>query len=288
MALQVHGFTPWFGAEVSGLVPAKTLDEATCRDLQELMADREVLVFRDLAIDRYFQSYLCEIFRVRGCPDPAVVAAQAEQQNRLYVSNNREGATAPFGELLFHSDCPHLPCPPDILSLWAEEVVPPVAPTRFASVTYAWDTLPDDLRVQVEGLVAEQTNLVQTRGTAGRRLLVAIRPERTRTTPIAAINPRSGRTVLHVSRLVTKRIVGLDPDEGEALLAKLFAHIEQPANVWTHEWRDGDLVVWDNLSVQHARPDVAEDGPVRTLRKTAVPAMPAEDADARIYRAVTA
>jgi alpha-ketoglutarate-dependent taurine dioxygenase len=38
-----------------------------------------------------------------------------------------------------------------------------------------------------------------------------------------------------------------------------------------HQWRTGDLVVWDNLAVQHGRPNVTEQGPARTLRKVAAP-----------------
>lgn len=283
MALQIRELTPWFGAEVSGFVPTQTLDEATCRQLQQLMDARELLVFRDLVFDRYAQSYLCELLRVKGEPDPAVVASNAEQQASFYVSNQREGAAAPFGELMFHSDAAYSTGPYEIVSLWAEEVVPPVAPTRFVSVSHAWETLPDELRTRVQGLVAEQSNQVQDRGGDGQRLLKTVREETTITTPVGHSNPRSGRTVLYVSPLVTKRIVGLDPDEGESLLAELFAHTYQPKNVWTHEWSDGDLVIWDNLSVQHARPDVDEDGTVRTLRKATSPPFPADHVALELY-----
>jgi alpha-ketoglutarate-dependent taurine dioxygenase len=275
MALQVRKLTPWFGAEVSGLVPAATLDEATCLELQQLMKDRELLVFRNLDIDRYFQNYLCELLRVEGQPDPEVVAHNAERQSSFYISNTRDGAAAPFGELMFHSDATYSTGPYEILSLWGEEVAPPVAPTRFASVTHAWDTLPDELRARVEGRFAEQTNQVQDRGGEGERLLKAIREERTITTPIGYVNPRSGRTMLYVCAMVTSQIIDMEPDESEALLQELFAHIEKPEHVWEHEWRNGDLVVWDNRAIQHARPDVEEGGPVRTLRKAASPAVPA-------------
>jgi alpha-ketoglutarate-dependent taurine dioxygenase len=275
MALRVRELTPWFGAEVSGLVPAETLDEATCRELQQLMNDRELLVFRDLDIDRYFQNYLCELLRVEGQPDPEVVAYNAQRQGTFYISNKRDGAAAPFGELMFHSDATYSAGPYEILSLWAEEVVPPVAPTRFVSVTRAWDTLPDDLRARVEGRFAEQTNQVQDRASKGERLLTAIREESTIVTPVGHVNPRSGRTMLYVCSMVTKRILDMEPGESERLLGELFAHTESPGSVWEHEWGNNDLVVWDNLSVQHARPDVEADGPVRTLRKAASPAVPA-------------
>jgi taurine dioxygenase len=275
MALHVRRLTPWFGAEVSGLVPAETLDEATCRELQQLMNDRELLVFRDLDIERYFQNYLCEVLCGEGQPDPEVVAYNADRQGTFYISNTREGAAAPFGELMFHSDATYSTGPYEILSLWGEEVAAPVAPTRFASVTHAWDTLSDELRDRVDGRFAEQTNQVQDRAAEGERLLKAIREERTIVTPVGHVNPRSGRTMLYVCSMVTKRIIDMEPDESEQLLGELFAHTEAPGSVWEHEWRNNDLVVWDNLAVQHARPDVEADGPARTLRKAASPAVPA-------------
>jgi taurine dioxygenase len=77
--------------------------------------------------------------------------------------------------------------------------------------------------------------------------------------------------MLYVSQGMTKEIVGLSADESEDLLEELFQHIYRPENVWQQEWRDGDLVVWDNLAVQHARSDVRFDGPARRLRKIGCP-----------------
>jgi taurine dioxygenase len=65
--------------------------------------------------------------------------------------------------------------------------------------------------------------------------------------------------------------VGLGPDESEELLEELFQYLYAPANLLEHVWRNGDLVVWDNFAVQHARANVRTDGPARTLRKVYSP-----------------
>jgi alpha-ketoglutarate-dependent taurine dioxygenase len=273
--MEVRDLTPAFGAEVSGLEPARALDEAVVVELQELLRERELLLFRELAIDRRFQTYLCELLRTEGQPDPDLVDENAERQATFYISNTLENAAAPFGELLFHSDAMWSTAPYDILSLWAEEVVAPVTPTRFTSVTEAWDTLPDDLRARVEDRAAVQTNQVQERGGDDGRLLLATREERTTTTSVGHRNPRSGRTMLYVCAMMTSEVLDLPADESEGLLNELFDHIADPARTWEHEWRNNDLVIWDNLAIQHARPDVAGDGPVRTLRKSASPVVPA-------------
>jgi taurine dioxygenase len=64
----------------------------------------------------------------------------------------------------------------------------------------------------------------------------------------------------------TISILGLAQPESDALLDTLFQALYEPTNVYEHEWHDGDLVIWDNLAVQHARQKVDESAP-RTLRR---------------------
>jgi alpha-ketoglutarate-dependent taurine dioxygenase len=62
------------------------------------------------------------------------------------------------------------------------------------------------------------------------------------------------------------------------LLEALFEHLYAPEDkVLAHHWRTGDLVLWDNLALQHARPNVGIEGPTRTLRKTFAPPPPRSD-----------
>ena len=102
-------------------------------------------------------------------------------------------------------------------------------------------------------------------------LLSNVERPRSTTTAIGHRHPRTGDTILYVCEQMTKEVVGMNPDDSEALLQSLFGHLYDPAFAWHHEWRNADLVVWDNLAVQHGRPNVASAGPVRTLRKVASP-----------------
>jgi taurine dioxygenase len=77
--------------------------------------------------------------------------------------------------------------------------------------------------------------------------------------------------MLYVSQQVTIEILGLSSEENEELLEELFAHLYVPEHVIQHDWRTGDLVVWDNRAVQHARGTVRLEGPERTLRKVTGP-----------------
>jgi taurine dioxygenase len=165
------------------------------------------------------------------------------------------------------------------LSLYAVQVEPGAASTSFASGVHAWETLPLGLRERIEGLhVLHVTGQIYERG--GDDLLRPERSEeRSTITPIVQRHPRTGRLVLYVSQQMTREIVGLPHDVSESLLGELFEHLYAPSNVIVHEWRTGDLVVFDNLAVQHSRGNVERDGPARTLRKVIAPA-PSDLSDA--------
>jgi len=281
---EVKKLSPAVGAEVLGLDPTKKLDEEGRRELRALFDEHAVLLFRGIELDRPYQQYLAELVKGESDLSEERIAANAAIQSRFYISNKMEGAAAPFGVLMFHSDGMWSEYPFEVLSLYGEEVEPPVPPTLFASTTHAWDTLPDDLRGKVEGRSAVQVpgpeNFAHRRASAGDGPLV--QPKRAKaysvTTPVAYRHPRTGRTMLFVSQQMTSHIVGFPPQESEQLLEALFAHLYSAENTWRHEWLQSDLLMWDNLAAQHARPDVRLDASTRTLRKVGwpLPPVPAE------------
>jgi taurine dioxygenase len=261
-----------YGVEIQGLDPSQDFDDATRRELRTLFDERGLLVFPGLDVERSFQVRLCETLIGLEHPD-ADHPVDAEPEKEMYVSNRAPGGYAPHGGLLFHSDMMWAPTPFQVLSLYGVEIGQPAVPTRFASARSAWLTLPPELRRRVADLEVVHMTGQQARGTEeDGELLVSIREhDRTTVTPIAKIHPRTGETLMYVSQMNTSEIVGLSHDDSEGLLAEIFAHLYDPANVYVHQWKVGDLVVWDNLAIQHARSDVRPNGPVRTLRKVVRP-----------------
>ena len=59
------------------------------------------------------------------------------------------------------------------------------------------------------------------------------------------------RKGLFVNEAHTGGMAGMPKAEGDALLADLYRHITQPEFVYRHQWQAGDLLMWDNCSVQH-------------------------------------
>jgi len=276
--LKVRELSPEIGVEVSGVDFSKPLDEATSAELRALFDERGVLVFPEAELDLQTQNRLT--YMLIGIPDAdeadrALVQDDGAPRRESYISNRVEGGIAPFGRLLWHSDGMWSEAPFHAISLWGEAVEQPTVPTLFASATRAWDTLPADLRVRVDGKHAiHVTGQLDRGGYADGEVLQATRQQELMvTTPIESPHPRTGRSMLYVSEQSTSEIIELPAEESEALLMELFAHLYDPAHVLEHHWRQGDLVIWDNLSVQHGRPDVSVEGPARTLRKTFAPRM---------------
>jgi alpha-ketoglutarate-dependent taurine dioxygenase len=264
--LTIRQLNPALGAEVVGLEPKIPLDDDTIAQLRAAFDERGLLVFRDLDIDEAFQRYL--VFTLIDEEQPS-----AEEKTTIRVSNKEEGGAAPYGRLLFHCDNMWARTPQPAISLYGIHVEQPNAPTLFAGLRYAWDTLPDDLRARVEGLEARHGFDERYPNWGGDDDVIdAVMAEpRSTVRPVGFRHPRTGQTLLYVSQQATIEILGLSPEENEKLLNELFDHIYDPSLILAHDWREGDLVVWDNVSVQHGRAAVSLDGPERTLRKVTGP-----------------
>jgi alpha-ketoglutarate-dependent taurine dioxygenase len=270
--MEVADLRPAFGAVVTGIDLNDELPRGAIAELRRLFDERSMLVFRQPGLEFAAQDRLCHALIGDETDGPA---------GRLprYISNLEPEALAPYGRLLFHVDMMWHPRPLQVLSLYAMHVEPGAATTSLTSGVVAWERLPQDLRERVSGLHARHvTGQVYRRG--GDDLLHPERAEeRSTVTPIAFSHPRTGRTVLFVSQQMTREVVELPPGESEELLEELFAHLYAPDLVYEHTWCDGDLVVFDNVALQHARGDVDRDGPSRTLRKVIAP-VPSDLSDA--------
>jgi alpha-ketoglutarate-dependent taurine dioxygenase len=261
---EVTNLTDAFGVRVKGLDLTQDFDDETRAKLRKILDERGALVFSGLDIPTINQDRLCRML----CGDDERDAGKRDPQ---YVTNSDKGGYAPYGRLLFHGDMMWHPKPFQVLSLYGQKVEANAATTSLASGVVAWKKLPADLREQVEKLeVIHTTGTVFSRG--GPDLLRSDRENEISTTkPIKFIHPRTGEPILYVSQQTTRQVVGMEPEESEAFLQKLFSYLYAPDNVYEHTWSDGDMLVFDNIAVQHARGNVLLDGPKRTLRKVIAP-----------------
>jgi taurine dioxygenase len=152
------------------------------------------------------------------------------------------------------------------LCLYAMEVPESGTTTRFANASRAWQRLPESLRERIRGLTARHAfDLTTQRGDERYRFVDLPEREPRAVHPVAYPHPRTGTPVLYVSEMQTVRLLELDEAASDALLEELFAVLYAPDNVYEHRWQPGDLLLWDNLALQHARDPMPAEP--RTLRR---------------------
>lgn len=265
---EVREITPAFGADISGFDPKAPLDDETRAHLQHLFDTRGVLRFRDIDLTHTEQVTIGRmLIRKEGLADEG----DPIPEDKFYVSNRKLDSAAPFGRLQFHADTMWADRPFEVLSLYGAQIELPSAPTTFVSGVNAWKTLPEDLRRKVEGLEVLHTAGAVRRGNLDDVLVSEVIDPPTTVSKLAKVHPRTGETILYACEQMTREVVGLPYAESEAILAEVFAHLYAPSAQWDHDWRERDFIVWDNIAMQHARNNVAVEGPTRHLRKAASP-----------------
>jgi taurine dioxygenase len=244
------------GAEIRGVDLAEPIDDATFAAIEGAYDEHGVIFFRgqritpseQVAFTRRFGAIEFNIFGERwsvpGSPEIVVVSNITEDGRPIGVRRAGEN---------WHSDMCYAPRPPRGTMLYALEVPEllglTLGDTEFASAAAAWDALPDAIRHRLEGRQA-------VFDFCGRkRAFPPTQAEKDRYPPvrhpIARTHPRTGRKCLYVMRDDCTGIEGIAPDEAEALIAALADHIVKPAFVYRHQWRQGDVLMWDNCTVQH-------------------------------------
>ena len=71
--------------------------------------------------------------------------------------------------------------------------------------------------------------------------------------PVVRRHPRTGERLLFVNELMTSHIEAIGNDESEELIQRAYQLLYAPRNTYVHEWRVNDLIIWDNIALQHAR-----------------------------------
>jgi len=230
-------------------------------DLQALLREHRMLCFRAPELRGEDQK------RLLACFGP-LVDESFDGSGWSFVSNVEPGGVLGDGPFLFHSDLEFTSEPLRVLSLYAVELPDAPTSTRFANGARAAAHLDAELLAAIDGRTAIHVfPLLEGRGDARYRVRDlddgAPRAEH----PVLLTHPVTGERVLYVTAMQTDSIVGLTDDESEALLERLWAELYAPDNVYEHEWQIGDLLVWDNLVLQHARGAVTGR---RTLRRVPV------------------
>ena len=248
------------GARVTGIDLAEPVSAPDVAAITQAWLDKIVLVFPGQDITQEQQLAFAENFGATG-----VRARKADERPEgidnhegiMLVTNDKDEngeyvGSLPDGEMQFHTDGAHREYPYRATTLYAIRIPSRGGNTLFANLYTAYDTLSDEMKERIEDL---ETVCVYDYA-ATERSTIGDDPDLPRATHrLVKTHPDSGRKSLYVCRLMTEYIVGLDRKESEKLLVELIDHAERPEFIYAHEWTPGDLLIWDNRCLNHARTD---------------------------------
>jgi alpha-ketoglutarate-dependent 2,4-dichlorophenoxyacetate dioxygenase len=268
MSLTIFPITPTFAAEVGDLDLSKPISPGDLAAVHSAFAAYAVLVFtaQDLTAEQHLAfasnfgplertvqlAMKSERLRVR---EELADVANMDPDGKLWNKDSRMRAFQLQGNRLWHTDS-SFKAPAGLASLLYARSIPPVGGhTEFADLRAAYDALPETTRRRLDGLVAEHS-LLHSRGKLGftdfsdeeRRAFAPV------ARPLVRTLPDSGRTTLYIASHIG-RIRGLADEETLRLMNELTAHATQRQFVYTHRWRVGDVVMWDNRCTMHRGTD---------------------------------
>jgi alpha-ketoglutarate-dependent 2,4-dichlorophenoxyacetate dioxygenase len=260
MALQTRPLQSCFGVELVG-VDVRKVDDAMFAEIVAAFEEHSVLLFRGQQIGDEEQIAFTRRFgpletTIRTINSVAKVApeisylANVDAEDQLIPRGDKRNLFN-AGNQMWHSDSSFKRVPAHASLLAAREVPPEGGETEFASMRVGYERLPEATKQLLEGKVAIHS-FVYSRGLVSDGLMPPDHAAQVPPVPQALVraNPRNGRKAFFVGSHACE-ILGMPTDEARTLLRQLLDLATQPEIVYTHRWRPGDMVMWDNRCVLH-------------------------------------
>ena len=261
MATTVTALTPAVGAIIEN-IDLRTLDENDFKTVAAAFDHYHGLVFRDQHLsDDDLVAFSARFGPLDHAPVMENGRTAVEGRPEIYlVSNIKDASGAAIGSLgsgeaVWHTDMSYAANPPFASALYAVEIPPAGGETALCSMAAAYPALPEALRARLAGLHIKHDGTYNSGGYLRQGVSEADNPRDAVGTyhPIVLAHPASGTPMLYLGRRRNAYIEGLDLDQSEALLDEIWHYACLPENSYTHAWRVGDLLMWDNRATMHRR-----------------------------------
>ena len=274
-ALEVRVLCPTFAAEITSVDLAAPITDALFDRIYDAFLAHQLLLFRDQQLEpgdqvtfaRRFgsvQVHVMNQYHADGWPEIYYLS-------NLGADGKPTGKHPDRGTVHWHTDGSWARRTGQATLLYAVEVPAAGGETRFASMYDAYEALDDTTKRRLGSLRAVH-NLDFSRTRRHGEDLMTEEQKKARPPvdhPIVRIHPETGRKCIFLGDHAWL-VQGMPLEEGRQLIEDLNARVIDPERVYTHRWRPGDLVVWDNRCMLHkAEPyDVARQA--RVMRRCTV------------------
>ncbi|MBF6559207.1 MAG: TauD/TfdA family dioxygenase [Candidatus Binataceae bacterium] len=263
MAITVWPVTDGFAAEIGDVDLSRPLEADEVAAIKQAFWDYGVLIFP--AQDLTEQQHV-DFARHIGPIEISIAALNSDApqrirtdladvsnlnpRNEIWGEKSRRRALG-VGNRLWHTDSSFKFLPARASLLYARSIPPIGGHTEFADMRAAYDALDEAMKERLAELIAEHA-LSYSRERTG--FTSFTERERNNLPPVPQMVvrtiPENGRRSLYIASHIG-RIRGLSEDDACALIDRLIAHATQRQFVYTHRWRTGDLVMWDDRCTMH-------------------------------------
>jgi len=282
MPITINRLTDIFVGDVSGIDITRPLTAEQVAILEAGLDRDAVLVFHDQALTDEQQKAFSRNFGALENTAGGNVTKAADRRLDVEMADvsNLDANNKPFarddrrrmfnlGNRLWHSDSSYRAIPAKYSLLSGRVVVDHGGRTEFADMRAAYDALDAGTKAEIENLVCEHS-LIHSRGTLGftdlsAEELAMFKPVRQR---LVRTHPVSGRKSLFLSSHIGT-IVGWPVPEARAFIRDLTEHATQPSFTYSHQWKQFDLVIWDNRQTMH-RVTRFDETQIRDMRRTTI------------------
>ncbi|MEI7738437.1 MAG: TauD/TfdA family dioxygenase [Betaproteobacteria bacterium] len=260
MSLVISPLSPAIGVKIYGLDLKLKLGADTIDVIKHQWHQHGVICIPNQILSEsdqiQFGEYFGELVTTLGeykisTSHPSIMYVTNEKENGKYVG------ALPDGEMFFHSDMCYVEKPSMATILYAITIPSMGGNTVFANMYKAYETLSPEVKSKIESLKAVHSYEPGEKATMNvSRIKEPSGPSARRFShPMVCTHPETGQKALYVNRLMTETVEGLSNEKSQELLEFLFDHQESKQFIYEHCWQVGDLVMWDNRCVLHARQD---------------------------------
>ena len=279
MPITIQPTNATLGATVTG-VELAALDDATWREIEDAFHAHAVLIFPGQNLSAKAQiDFAMRFGEIEILVDKLkTIPLSNKDVDGTLMDDNSHRMQLLRGNQGWHTDSSYMPLSAKASMLSAHVVPSTGGQTEWADVRTAYEALDDATKERIADLTAYHS-FFYSQAKIGHQVEVdsgyGFFDGEPPLHPLVKVHPVTARPALYIGRHAYG-IPELDAVESEQLLADLVAFTCQPPRIYTHEWRPGDIAVWDNRCVLHrARPyDHRE---VRVMMHTRVKGDPATE-----------